>query len=211
MTMLTELRSSAHFQHQRPSEDICNTWRYFVLLKMAVFAQSSRYRSLMSKRRCFTRPLKLLLTILPKESSDVQFIILQISTHINGDLIFTSPWDTNIFMSKNDTIRTGHVVFVNFYCNRETSAKSGTHGATILPVWFTNISPYRKKWYKIGIALTYGSIHSALSEECRQQLRLEVSQRSSFMCFKDLALASYNGFLMGDTNYTPRIGMFIAD
>lgn len=75
-------------------------------------------------------------------------------------------------MSHDETLCTVHVV-VDYYSEGETFVKSETQGLTFIRIRFSNLKPYTKRWFTIGIALTSRSISSIISGKRQRQLKLQ--------------------------------------
>lgn len=107
-------------------------------------------------------------------------------------------------------MRCGHFVLVYFYSNEATLVTYGTKSTPFLCLRLNNIMRYPEIWYTIGIEPSSRPVHSSIRDEHRRQLTLKLMKTFIFFCFKDLFLASYDGFFMIGATYTPLLGIFVT-
>lgn len=120
-------------------------------LVRAIIQLNSSRNNTMGCDRC---PLALLKSIFNRTCGVQSIIPYQRLTNENGDLTFSSPWDSKVYQSYSMSVKDGHVILIDFYSDGATLAGSGTQSATFLRIRFSNIKRYSETLFTVGIAPT---------------------------------------------------------
>lgn len=160
---------------------------------------------------CYRCPLKLLRGLLTWSTPTTSIIPFEMSYNDEGDRIYSTPWNTDMYASYNDSVSNGSIVLIYLYSNGATMSKSGTQSLTFLRVRFSNVRPYTEEWYTVGLAPSPTSIPATLPDDTRRRLRLQLIHRFIFLMLKAIISASYTEFVVAGRTYYTRVAMLVTD
>lgn len=100
----------------------------------------------------FPRLLSLLRKLLSCRTTPAAIIPFRPLYNDNGDRLFSTPWNTEVYASYADSAHNGQVVLIEIFSDGATISKSGTQISTFIRLRFSNIRPHREDWHTVGLA-----------------------------------------------------------
>lgn len=158
---------------------------------------------------CYRCPPQLLRSLLASRNCSI--IPFAESRNGDGQRLYSTPWNTDVYKSYTTALVFGQVLLVDYFSDSATLSKPGTQGENFMRIRFSNLHPYSEQWSTISIAPNTQSIPVSFPSERRRALKLQLFHRFLYMVLMALLSASFSGAVINNATFFARVGMIVAD